>query len=63
VERKRLEARKVPVLVSTNFTKLKEKRQKKCERNATDVEREYSCQNIKIDALAANAVLLNLNNN
>jgi hypothetical protein len=62
-ERKQLEVRKVPVLVSTNITKLKEKRQKNCERNAPDAARECSCQSTKTGALAANAVLLNLYNN
>ena len=58
-----MEVRKVPVLAFTNITKLKGKRQKNCERNAIDVARECSCQNTKTDALAANVVLLNLNNN
>ena len=49
--------------MSTSFTKLKEKRQKNCERNVTDAAREYSCQNIKTDARVENAVSLNLYNN
>lgn len=40
----------------TNITKLKETRRKECEKNATDVARESSCQSTKTEERVANVV-------
>ena len=51
-----MEVKKVRVPTSTSITKLKEKKQKDCERNVIDVAREYSCQSTKTDEPVASAV-------